>query len=460
MRQLPRVAIGSLTPNADRHPLVWALLAALHAAGCELAHFHSTTRLSMHDAARSLTGTGSRHLDSWAMSRAACLRTLVRAGSAAGLAIIEGDFRPATASMAADGGTNGPATTSSLHTLSDWLDASQIAIVQADLLDPCVPPPRPKHLDGLLLDRVIDDRHAAHWQTNLEALWGVPVLGWLDRAESLRSLCRSLPAGRDPSPDLCAALGRRLLTNLQLDKLLALADRNPLPPLPADDLLFDSGSERLRIAIAYDEEFCGYFPDTLELLEEAGAELCDFSPLRSGCLPDGADVVYFGCGHPERQPDALAKNHCLRQSLREFAAAGGRIYGEGGGLAYLCREIQLGPADAPAASRFPMTGLLPAVARLVFEPAEPQPVELTFATGSWLVEAGDYFRGYRHPGWTIAPQGPMVSYAQAPDQRLDVLGRGNVVGSRVWVNLAANEHLLRRFLAPAVPAGGSVRRGF
>jgi hypothetical protein len=54
----------------------------------------------------------------------------------------------------------------------------------------------------------------------------------------------------------------------------------------------------------------------------------------------------------------------------------------------------------------------------------------------------------------------MVSYAQAPDQRLDVLGRANVVGSRLWVNLAANEHLLRRFVAPAVPAGATARREF
>ena len=36
-------------------------------------------------------------------------------------------------------------------------------------------------------------------------------------------------------------------------------------------------------------------------------------------------------------------------------------------------------------------------------------------------------------------------------QRLDVLGRGNVIGSRVLVNLAANRHLLRRFFEPTAP---------
>jgi cobyrinic acid a,c-diamide synthase len=457
MRHLPRVAIGSLTPDADRQPMVWGVVAALHAVGCDLAHFHSSTRLAPHDVARSLTGSGSRHLDSWAMSRAACLRAVLRAAPNREIAIIEGDFaRPSEFAACQTAGT----ALSSLNTLADWLDAPRIGIVDLATLDPCRLPLQLERVDAVLLDGAIDARHALHWQTNLEADCGVSVLGWLDRAPSLRSLCRSVPAGRDPSPDLCAALGRRLLGNLRLDKLLALADRNPLPALPADEFLFDREAQPLRIALAYDEEFCGYFPDTLELLEEAGAELCDFSPLRSGSLPDGANVVYFGCGHPERQPEALAGNHCLRQSLRDFAAAGGRIYGEGSGLAYLCREIDLGVDQGGEGRRLPMAGLLPAGARLITQPSEPQPVELAFATDSWLVEQGDYLRGYRHGGWAIEPQGPLVSYAQAKDQHLDVLGRANVVGSRIWVNLAANEHLLRRFMTPALPVGALARRGF
>ena len=258
-----------------------------------------------------------------------------------------------------------------------------------------------------------------------------------------------MPAGRDPSPDLCAALGKRLRPNLRLDRLLALADRWPLPPLPADDLVLDLPQRPLRIAIAYDEDYCGYFPDTLDLLEESGAELCDFSPLRSGALPDDADVVYFGCGHPERQPDVLAKNHCLQQSLRSFAAGGGRIYAEGSGLAYLCREISL-----PCGRRLPMTGLLPAVARLIDQAGPPEPTEVTFGAGCWMVDAGTLLRGYRHPGWQIEPRGSLVTYAADPQQRFDILGRGNVLASRILINLAANEHLLARFVEPALVGSG------
>lgn len=427
--------------------MLWGLLAALHAAGLDVTQFRSASYLAEHDAARSLTSSGCRHLDSWAMSRSACLRALYRTSQHSQFALVEGQF--AGSQPQRELGEPGEPLGSDLTTLCDWLDLPRVAIVDLADLDPCRLPPRPERLDALLLDRAADSIQAARWQTNLEALWKVPVLGWLDRADSLRSLCRTLPAGRDPSPALCGALGRRLAANLRMDRLLALADRSPLPGVPVDDLGWELPDGPQRIAVAYDEDFCGYFPDTLDLLEEAGAELCDFSPLHSEVVPDGADVVYIGCGHPERQPEVLAGNHCLMQSLRNFAARGGRIYGEGSGLAYLCREIVVPGSDPSAPGRVPMTGLLPAVAHWLPIAAAPAPVELCFGIGSWMIEAGTTIRGYRQGNWRIEPAGPLTRYAHDPRQSLDVLGRGNVIGSQVTLNLAANDHLLRRFVQPA-----------
>ena len=137
------------------------------------------------------------------------------------------------------------------------------------------------------------------------------------------------------------ALGQRLLPTLRLPLLRQLAGRATPIVFEPESWLIQADKPGFRIAVAIDEAYCGYYPETLDLLEAAGAELCDFSPLRSEAIPDGADVVYFGCGHPERDPEKLAANHCLKQSLRCYAAAGGRIYAEGSGLAYLCREIVL-----------------------------------------------------------------------------------------------------------------------
>jgi len=242
------------------------------------------------------------------------------------------------------------------------------------------------------------------------------------------------------------------LPTLRLARLRQLVQRATPLPFEPEAWLIRGSKHRFRIAVAMDEVYCGCYPESFDLLEAAGAELCDFSPLRSEAIPDGVDVVYFGCGHPEREPERLAANHCLKQSLRCFAAAGGRIYAEGSGLAYLCRDIVL-----PCGREIAMTGLLPATARWLGQTLSAEPIEITFGASSWLAPARVSLRGYRHTGWQIEPRGPMITYATGADQRLDMLGRGNVIGSRVLVNLAANRHLLRRFFEPYLPAVSSVR---
>jgi len=390
---------------------------------------------------QSLLGRGSLHLDSWAMSRADARCALARAARDSDTAIVEGVFDQALARPAAEV----PAG-SSLDRLCDWLELPRIAIVDVRGLKQCQSLTLPPRTDALLLDRVVDAREAAYWQTTLESLWKAPVLGWLDEAPALRNLCGLLAGGGNPSRELCEALGFRLAATLRLDRLRSLARRAPPLKVEPESWLPRAGQRRFRIAVAFDRAYCGYYPETLDLLEAAGAELCDFSPLRSESIPDHADVVYFGCGHPEREPDRLAANHCLKQSLRCFAAAGGRIYAEGSGLAYLCREIAF-----PGGRTIAMTGLLPATARWQPQTAAAEPTEVVFGASSWLAPAKVALRGYRHNGWQIEPRGSMITYAQDARQRLDVLGRGNVIGSRVLINLAANRHLLRHFFEPYAP---------
>ena len=153
-------------------------------------------------------------------------------------------------------------------------------------------------LDGLLLDRVADAYDAAYWQTTLESLWKTPVLGWLDEAAPLRKLCASLPACCQPFARLVPAPGQRILPTLRRSRLRQLAARATPLSFEPEAWLLGAGKRRFRIAVAMDEIYDGCYPESFDLLEAAGGELCDFSPLRSEAIPDGVDVVYFGCGHP------------------------------------------------------------------------------------------------------------------------------------------------------------------
>ena len=134
---------------------------------------------------------------------------------------------------------------------------------------------------------------------------------------------------------------------------------------------------RPTIAIPFDEAFYRYFPDTLDLLEARGARVRHFSPLRDEALPVGTGHVFLGCGRPESFASRLAGNHCMLNALRKYIAAGGRVYAEGGGAAYLCQRVVL--ADG---RDFPMVGALPTTARQMDPPA----VWSRTATflGSWL----------------------------------------------------------------------------
>lgn len=81
-------------------------------------------------------------------------------------------------------------------------------------------------------------------------------------------------------------------------------------------------------------------PPPLRLLPDAGAELVFFSPL-SDSLPPRLDAIYFGGGYPELHTRQLADNTPLLYAVRAFAAAGGVIYGECGGLMYLSQGIEV-----------------------------------------------------------------------------------------------------------------------
>ncbi len=112
--------------------------------------------------------------------------------------------------------------------------------------------------------------------------------------------------------------------------------------------------KRLRLGLARDEAFCFYYPQNLELFEERGFEIVDFSPIHDQKLPEDLDMLYFGGGYPENYGAALSLNHSMR---REIVAAHGwhmPIYAECGGFMYLCRSLR--DMDGQV---YEMTGVFP-----------------------------------------------------------------------------------------------------
>jgi len=402
----------------------------LQRSGRHVQPFLSQARFVSPTGACAITGEPNRHLDTWLMTPDTCRAVFVHGMRSADVGIVEGRYPIGPVADRSVGGR--------LDTVSEWLDLPRLVVLDVSQIHDCVAPPRLEKVDGLLLDRVADNCDLPRLRTMLEPLWGAPVLGALGEAAPLRAVVDHLPPGASPSRKLCQALGDQLAPSLWLDRLLQIAGNRAV--LPADDPLFWPGSpiSRLNVAVAYDEAFHCYFPDALDLLELSGATIRDFSPLRDERLPGDPDLVLIGCGRPEQAARELASNHCMLMDLRRYAGSGGRMYAEGGGMAYLCRQLV-----ADDGRHYPMAGILPAVARHHSTPAAFEPVKLTLAENNWLGETTQRMRGYVNAAWQIEPAGSLVRCAFQRESRFDLVRRRQVIGSRLHLNFVAHPAFLQ-----------------
>lgn len=438
MSRIPRVALGAVGPDVDSSPIVWALMDALDQSGFRLQYFSSRACFGGFDAATTITGHAPRHLDTWLMSPELCRDLFLKATKTTDIAIVEGQFSTGPRASAAQGGA--------LDELCTWLDLPRIAVLDASQMLDCRLPQRPTNIQGILLDRVTDLQQAVRLQTVLEGLWTAPVLGWLPELPAVRRDLAMLKPGMRPSRELCSVLGNKLSEHLRLELLARIASHRDFPFRPSPSRISPT-LEDVHVAVAYDEAFYCYFPDTLDMLESRGARVSDFSPLRDEQLPADTDIVYFGCGHPERYAELLVQNHCMLAALRDHHCNGRRTYAECGGLAYLCRYMEL--ADG---SRYSMLGALPAVAIQNPQPRPPLATEVRVATDTWLAKTGHRLRGYVNDTWNIDPLKPLHPLASDPEHAWDLVGRHQAIGSRLHLNFAAQPQVLESFFEPHAAA--------
>lgn len=92
------------------------------------------------------------------------------------------------------------------------------------------------------------------------------------------------------------------------------------------------------IAIAKDAAFSFIYPMNLQVLEQAGAKLQYFSPLRNEVVPD-CDALWIPGGYPELHIKALSEATQTRTSIQNHHLENKPILAECGGMMYLCHSI-------------------------------------------------------------------------------------------------------------------------
>jgi cobyrinic acid a,c-diamide synthase len=211
---------------------------------------------------------------------------------------------------------------------------------------------------GVILNGIASEFHLELAKPAL-ADAGLRFLGYLPSKDPFRLPERHLglvptAEGRLPS-GYYGKLAAQADATIDIDAITALAGSVHVPS-PARQVLFPEQpvNHRASIAIASDEAFNFYYPDSLDLLRAWGAELVPFSPLKDDAVPAQACGVYIGGGFPERYAAELSRNRSMLASLRGAANTGLPIYAECGGLMYLASELE----DSDG-SRWQMAGILP-----------------------------------------------------------------------------------------------------
>jgi cobyrinic acid a,c-diamide synthase len=223
-------------------------------------------------------------------------------------------------------------------------------------------------LGGVILNRVGTARQEALIREAVTSDAGVPVLGAIPRltAEHLPSRHLGLvTAVEHPvAEEAMSEVARVIEEHVDMTALIELAHTaSPIPSADVSQATTDTASEpKVRVGVLRDKAFSFYYPENLEALEAAGAELVDLSPLSDSELP-ALDGLYAGGGFPEVFASELAANGSFRQALAKRIAEGLPVWAECGGLMYLSRAL------VKDGTEYPMCGSLPIV---VEQTARPQ----------------------------------------------------------------------------------------
>jgi cobyrinic acid a,c-diamide synthase len=193
---------------------------------------------------------------------------------------------------------------------------------------------------GVILNNLGGSRHEAKLRAVIEHYTDVAVVGAVQHDPAMQIAERHLglvPANeQDAAQARIRHVGERVAAQVDLERLLAIADSAPPRELAADAPA--PAGERLRIAIARDAAFGFYYSEDLDALRAANVELVDVDTLRDGALP-ATDGLVIGGGFPEMFMAELEANAPLRASLRAAIEGGLPTYAECGGLMYLSQSL-------------------------------------------------------------------------------------------------------------------------
>ncbi len=362
------ILVAGTHSGVGKTTLTLGILAALRRQGLKVQAFKVGPDFIDPGHHSVLTGVPSRTLDGWMLSREYNRQTFWQHLHNADIGVVEGV-------MGLFDGYDGKSEAGSTAEIAKWLGLPVILVVDASAMARSVAAlvhgfqsfDRDLQVVGVVFNRIGGPRHLQYLREALEGVPGITILGGLPRNGDIaipeRHLGLMTQEEHPLIPERIDQLASFIEDNLNLTQLLRLSEIRHLEAgvTKGEELISrEAPGEKVRFGVARDEAFCFYYPDNLEHLEAAGAELVFFSPIHDSHLPPNLQGLYLGGGYPEVHAKRLAAHTTMRQEIKAFIEQGHVVYAECGGFMYLTEGIR----DI-SGRLFPMVGIYPTVARML-----------------------------------------------------------------------------------------------
>lgn len=322
------------------------------------------------------------------------------------------------------------------------LDISKITRTAAAVVLGCVKLDPEVKVGGVILNRAANGRHARIVKDAIESITGLPVFGAIPKLSGSsvlpsRHLGLIMPGELQGSLLFLKEAKHIIEENVDVRAIVEAAKSAPSPKWIRPSFVGKiTEGDRVKIAYFKDESFSFYYPENLEMLEAAGAELIPISPSR-GILPDDLDGVYIGGGFPEMNLASIVSNREMLAAIKEAGENGLPIYAECGGLIYLSRSIEWNGRT------YPLSGVLPVTVRMHEKPQGHGYCEATVNSENPFFDVGTTLRGHEFHYSAISDYDPRIRCSLSLSRgvgcfdKRDGLNYKNVFASYMHVHAAS-----------------------
>jgi cobyrinic acid a,c-diamide synthase len=435
-----RFCIAGTNSGVGKTTITLGLMRALKRRGLKVAPFKCGPDYIDPSYHRQAAGAESVNLDTWMIPPEGLRNSFARNSDDADVAVVEGvmGLYDGASASSPDGSTADCAEKLGIPVVL-LVNARGIAGSIAALVKGFRDFSKNIKICGVIANNVGSESHANLLKDALAANGLPPLLGALPHDEDW-----SLPERHLGLTPFCEnsktsawfeTLAEAAEKHIAIDRLLELSMSIRQEEGRIPRTVFPSPSS--RIAMARDDAFHFYYADNIYNLRMAGFEIVEFSPLNDNKIPEKTDLLYLGGGFPEIFAGQLADNCEIRNSIKKFAEAGGRIYAECGGMMFLCRNLRNSQGR-----EFPMCGVLPASTFMKDRMRALGYREVTVLHDMPFCKAGTVMRGHEFHWSDFTPDEPLAPLYKASNSRGEVSDSGvihnSVTASYIHLHFESN----------------------